>query len=113
MSNLKLIAMNQKSDKAKLAFFSESVMERMKIEINRVSQFYKSDRITLIQTREMLQLARKDLRIVHRMIRKERKKVDFLRKVKKSMDQKIQEGEYCPDTEEVSFEDMKIKKIGK
>jgi len=100
------------SNPANLQFFSRSTIEQIQIEITRVSQLYKSDQIDSIKAKKMLHQASQDIKIFSRlgsaMIRQERKKIDFIRKVKKSMDQELPDD---PELEDVSFEEMEVKKI--
>jgi len=90
--------MNQKKDSTKLKFFNESVLQRMEIEVNRVSQLYKADRIGGIRGHEMLHTATKDLNSifwqVSAMISQEHHKIDFLHKVKRSMGLDLQGPQY-------------------
>ena len=53
--------MIKKQDSTKLQFFSESVIQRMEVEINRISQLYKAKRIDGIRGHEQLHAATKDI----------------------------------------------------
>jgi len=70
----------------------------MEIEVNRVSQLYKADRIGGIRGHEMLHTATKDLNSifwqVSAMISQEHHKIDFLHKVKRSMGLDLQGPQY-------------------
>lgn len=87
--------MSKKQDVTKLAFFSESTLQRMQIEINRVSQLYRAERI---RGHEMLHAARKDAEAIYwhacRVIASEHAKIDFLHKVKRSMEVPQPTGQY-------------------
>ena len=87
-----------KNKKDKLQFFSESLTERIQIEVNRVSQLYKADRIGGIRGHEMLHQATRDINKVFwqvsTMIGKEHQKIDYLHKVKRSMADPLNSQQY-------------------
>ena len=90
--------MSNKKDSTNLQFFSESIKERMQIEINRVTQLYKADRIGGIRGHEMLHQATKDINNlfwqVSAMIGQEHQKIDYLHKVKKAMQNPLEDQKY-------------------
>ena len=90
--------MSNKKDSTNLQFFNESVLERMQIEINRVTQLYKADRIGGIRGHEMLHSASEDINKlfwqVSAMIGQEHNKIDYLHKVKKAMQHPLEDQKY-------------------
>ncbi|MBA7522693.1 hypothetical protein ES705_14813 [subsurface metagenome] len=86
--------MNKKQDSTELQFFPEFVIEQMWLEINRVSHLYKSDQISYQKANEKLHRASFDVWRASAMIIKERDKIEYLRKVKLSMDHKLQDKKY-------------------
>ncbi|MBA7532670.1 hypothetical protein ES705_24900 [subsurface metagenome] len=78
--------MNNQKDNNKLYFFIESVEKRIQIEINRVSQLYKKDRISNQMAHEILHQGSRD---ISEMISREHEKINFMYQVKKSMSQKL------------------------
>lgn len=101
--------MSKKQDVTKLAFFSESTLQRMQIEINRVSQLYRADRIGGIRGHEMLHQATRDINSifwqVSAMIGQEHNKIDSLHMARKFM-----KTDYL-NYEDVKLKDMEVKKV--
>ena len=89
---------SKKDNSTKLQFFTESGMDRMKVEIERVSQLYKANRIDGIRGHEMLHQGTKDLQDIYwkvsAMIGAEHRRINFLHQVKKSMSRPLNEKEY-------------------
>ena len=79
----------------------------MQVEINRVTHLYKANRISGTKGHEMLHLASKDINTlfwqVSTMISQEHGKINFLHKVKKSIEED-------PESE-VNFSDMEVRKV--
>lgn len=80
--------MNQKSDKAKLAFFSESIKERMEIEVRRIGHLYQAGRIGGIKGHEKLHQATKDLSTLYwrisAVIGREHSAIDAIHRINNS-----------------------------
>jgi hypothetical protein len=109
--------MNKKLDENELSFFSEHIEQQLKFEINSIGHLYKSDKISYLRAQEKLRQASKDIKRLfwegREMISKEHKKINFLFKVKNSMneDMTVKKINHAHDDLAVINDDMTVKKI--